>query len=159
MRSMMLFAVGLLAGLSVQVTVGQEPNIRGLNHVALAVDDVEAASRFYTEVMGFPEVFAFHRDDGRPVLSYFQINRDTFVELMPVTTERLPGFVHYGLQVQDVAAEVGRLRAAGMDVRAPAVSPRTGSRIAVARTPTGTTIELLEFGPDSVHRQVMDAWR
>ena len=159
MRSVLLVAVGVLIGLVVQVTVRQERNVRGLNHVAFAVDDVEAASKFYTEVMGFPEAFAFHQDDGRLVLSYFQVNRDTFVELMPTTPDRPPGFVHYGLEVDDVTAEVARLRTAGMDVRPPGVSPRTGSRIAVGRTPSGITFELLEFGPESLHRRVMNAWR
>ena len=64
---------------------------------------------------------------------------------MPVTPDRPPGFVHYGLEVSDVAAEVQRLRAAGMVVGNPGVRQRTGSRIAVIRTPTGTTDELLEF--------------
>jgi hypothetical protein len=39
------------------------------------------------------------------------------------------------------------------------VSPRTKSRIAVARTPQGTGVELLEFGPESLHRRVMNAWK
>ena len=158
MRSLLLVGVGVLIGLFVQVTVGQERHVRGLNHVAFAVDDVEAASKFYTEVMGFPEAFAFYRDDGRPVLSYFQVNRETFVELMPTTPDRPPGFVHYGLEVDDVAAEAARLQRAGLEVRPPGLSPRTGSRIAVARTPSGITFELLEFGPESLHRQVMNAW-
>ena len=159
MRSVLLFGIGLLIGLSIQNTEGQEPNVRGLNHVALAVDDVEATARFYTEVLGFPEAFAFQEDDGRPVLSYFQVNGATFVELMPIAPGRPAGFVHYGLEVADVAAEVRRLQALGVDIRSSVVSSRTGSRIAVARTPAGTTIEFLEFGPSSLHRQVMDAWR
>ena len=36
-------------------------------------------------VVSFLEVFIFHQVGGWPVLSYFQINHDTFVELMLVT--------------------------------------------------------------------------
>ena len=31
--------------------------------------------------------------------------------------------------------------------------------IAVAHAPDGTTIELMEFGPDSLHRKVMNDWK
>lgn len=72
MRSIMLFAGGLIAGLSVQVAVGQEPSIRGLNHVALTDDDSEAASRFYTYILGFPETFAF-REAGECCLTFRSI--------------------------------------------------------------------------------------
>ena len=46
-----------------------------------------------------------------------------------------------------------------MQVRDPLVSPRTKSRIAVATTPQGTAVELLEFGQESLHRKVMNAWK
>jgi hypothetical protein len=55
-------------------------------------------------------------------------------------------------------AVVARLRARGMNVGDASVSARTKSRIAVARTPDGTTIELMEFGPESLHRKVINAW-
>jgi hypothetical protein len=44
-------------------------------------------------------------------------------------------------------------------VRAPSLSPRTGTRIAVASGPGGINMELLEFGPSSLHRKVIDAWK
>jgi len=96
---------------------------------------------------------------GTPYLTYFQINRDTFIELMPATARRPAGFVHVGLEVANLDAAVKRLRAGGMQVRDPAVSPRTKTRIAVATTPQGTAMELLEFGPESLHRKVINAWK
>ena len=39
MRSLLLVGVGVLIGLFVQVTVGQERHVRGLNHVAFAADE------------------------------------------------------------------------------------------------------------------------
>jgi predicted enzyme related to lactoylglutathione lyase len=78
---------------------------------------------------------------------------------MPVTPQRPAGFVHFGLEVDNVEAVVSRLRARGVKVGEPSVSTRTKSRIATMRTPDGTTIELMEFGPDSLHRKVMNDWR
>jgi hypothetical protein len=78
---------------------------------------------------------------------------------MPVTPERPAGFVHFGLEVTQLDGLVKRLRAVGMEVRDPIVSSRTKTRVAVARTPQGTVVELLEFGPESLHRRVMEAWK
>ncbi len=159
MRSAICLVVGIAIGAAIPTSVAQQREVISLNHVAIAVPGFDDASRFYSEVMGFRQAFAFREVNGSPVLSYFQINRNTFIELMPVTPERPAGFVHFGLEVTQLDGLVKRLRAAGMEVRDPIVSSRTRSRIAVARTPEGTSVELLEFGPDSLHRKVMDAWK
>ena len=159
MRSALLLVLGVIIGASAQTAIGQQRDITSLNHVAIAVDTFDAAAKFYANSMGFPEAFAFREPDGRPTLSYFQVNRNTFIELMPATAQRPAGFIHFGVEVANLDATVARLRSAGMDVRDPVVSSRTRSRVAVATTPQGTGVELLEFGPDSLHRKVMDAWK
>ena len=159
MRSAICLVVGFAVGAAVETAWSQQREIISLNHVAIAVPDFDGASRFYAEGMGFPQAFAFKEANGSPNLSYFQVNRNTFIELMPVTPERPAGFVHFGLEVTQLDGLVNRLRAAGMEVRDPVVSPRTRSRIAIARTPQGTGVELLEFGPDSLHQKVMEGSR
>ena len=159
MRRALLFVSGIIVGASAQASMGQQRDVVGLNHVAISVPNFEEAAQFYRDGMGFPEAFTFREADGSPALSYFQVNRSTFIELMPTTRERPPGFVHFGLEVTNLDALVSRLRARGMEIRDPIVSARTKSRVAVARTPQGTGVELLEFGPDSLHRKVMDAWK
>jgi catechol 2,3-dioxygenase-like lactoylglutathione lyase family enzyme len=158
-RRGLLLTIGVVLGAGIQTAIGQQRQIVSLNHVAIAVDDFDAASRFYAEVMGFPQAFSFREPDGSPILSYFQISRTAFIELMPATVERPRGFVHFGLEVTHIDDVVRTLRAAGLEVRGPIVSPRTKSRIAIVRTPEGTAVELLEFGPDSLHRKVIEAWK
>ena len=159
MRNAFFLVVGLVLGAGLQGLRGQQRDIISLNHVAIAVEDFAGASRFYSQLMNFPEAFALREANGSPALSYFQINRNTFIELMPVTADRPAGFVHFGLEVTNVDDVVKRLRSTGMSVGDPGTSPRTKSRIAVARTPQGTSLELLEFRPDSLHRKVIDAWK
>src|SRR5262245_24411506 len=159
MRNALFLLIGIVIGASVAPAVGERRNVVGLNHVAIAVADFDTASAFYSDVMGFPRAFAFRETDGSPALSYFQVNRSTFVEVMPVTAQRPAGFVHFGLEVADVDALVARLRARGVKVGDASVSARTQSRIATMRTPDGTAIELMEFGPASLHRKVMNDWR
>jgi len=159
MRNALYLVIGMAIGASAVPAGGEPRDIASLNHVAIAATDFDGISAFYSDVMGFPRAFAFRETDGSPALSYFQVNRNTFVEVMPVTAQRPAGFVHFGLEVGNVDAVVSRLRARGVKVGDPSVSARTKSRIAVAHTPDGTTIELMEFGPDSLHRKVMNDWR
>jgi catechol 2,3-dioxygenase-like lactoylglutathione lyase family enzyme len=164
MRSICCLFSGILIGAAAATPSGQRDaprGIVGLNHVAIAVPaaDFDSVSACYSEVMGFPRVFAFREADGSPYLSYFQINRNTFVELMGATPQRPAGFVHFGLEVDNVDAVVARLRARGVKTGDASVSARTKSKIAVAHTPDGTTVELMEFGPDSLHRKAIEDWR
>jgi len=159
MRTFAGFVCGVLVGVCVHVGFAQGRSTIALNHVALAVPNLSEASRFYSEVMGFPAAFTLRDPNGQPDMTYFQINRNTFIELMQASATRPVGFVHMGLEVSDLDATVRRLRQDGLSVGNPNVSARTKSRIAVAKTPQGAGIELLEFGPDSLQRRVMDAWK
>jgi catechol 2,3-dioxygenase-like lactoylglutathione lyase family enzyme len=158
MRTASVFVVGILVGLAIESGLAQEGRIVGLNHVAVSVADYASATEFYARQMGFREAFSFREPDGSPYLTYFQVNRDTFVEVMQATPERPAGCPHFGLEVEHLDSAVEQLRQRGVQVRAPSLSPRTGSRIAVASGPGGLNIELLEFGPGSLHRKVIDGW-
>lgn len=54
-----------------------------LNHVGIYVKDFDESMRFYTQTMGFHEAFTIKDPNGKPVLAYLQITRDTFLELAP----------------------------------------------------------------------------
>jgi glyoxylase I family protein len=130
-----------------------------LNHVAISVADYAAATRFYARQMGFREAFSFRETNGDPYFTYFQISRDTFLEVMQATPARPAGCPHFGLEVQDLDAAVDELKQRGVEVRPPSLSPRTGTRIAQAIGPGGINMELLEMGPGSLHRKAIDAWK
>jgi predicted enzyme related to lactoylglutathione lyase len=161
MRSAIVFFTGILIGIgaAIQSGLAQEGRIAGLNHVAISVEDYESATNFYGRQMGFREAFAFREPNGAPYLTYFQINRNTFVEVMQATPDRPVGCPHFGLEVENLDSVIERLKQRGVQIRPPSVSPRTRSRIAVASGPGGVNIELLEFGPDSLHRKVIDSWK
>ena len=159
MRGVVLFVAGTLVGVGTQ-RAAESREIVGLNHVAIRVPNLADAEHFYADVLGFPEAFHFPAPDGQPGgMAYVQINRNAFVELAQATPGHPAGFFHFGLEVRSVDSVVKRLRARGVQVTDPTVSPRTKTRLAMATTPQGTQIELLEFGPESLHRKVMDAWK
>lgn len=159
MRSVIVFVTGILVGVAVQSGLAQQGRIVGLNHVAVSVADYASATNFYGKQMRFREAFSFREPNGTPYFTYFQINRDTFVEVMQATPDRPAGCPHFGLEVQGLESVIDQLKQRGVQVRAPSVSPRTGTRSAVVSGPGGVNMELLEFGPDSLHRKVMDAWK
>ena len=159
MRAALVFATGVLVGAEIRPGLAQQGRILGLNHVAVSVADYKGAVDFYARQMGFRPAFSFQEPDGSPYLTYLQINRNTFVEVMQATPDRPVGCPHFGLEVEQLDSAVEQLRQRGVQVRDPSLSPRTGSRIAVATAPGGVNIELLEFGPQSLHRKVIDGWK
>ena len=85
MRGLALFVAGIVVGAAVVGAVAQSrsPNrgIVAMNHVALAVPDVEKAVEYYTKTMGFPEAFRVKGPDGKVQLVYVQISQNTFIEI------------------------------------------------------------------------------
>src|SRR4030095_3381449 len=104
MRGALLFAAGLFAGLAVNIVSAQNAN-RGvvmMNHVGINVPNIAEAVTYYTEKMGYPEAFRVLDDKKDPRLVYMQISKNTFLELNPANAQRLAGFTHYGLHVENV---------------------------------------------------------
>src|SRR5665213_2651962 len=50
------------------------PPIVGVAHIGLRTDDMAAARRFYTGLLGFQEPFSLNNPDGSLMLTYFKVN-------------------------------------------------------------------------------------
>ncbi len=159
MRGFTLFAAGLAAGLAIQLTGAQSKNDSlKLNHVAVSVPDLDEGIKFYTRALGLKEAFTFRDSQGRP-LSYLQISRDTFLELQQAAPGRPPGFIHIGIEVENLRAVLPEFKRNGLQVQDPNESARTKALISQATGQNGLSFELLEFGPDSLQRKVINAWK
>jgi len=98
MRGLTLFVAGTLVGLAAtSVAQNQTPNhgIVRLNHVAIAVPDLDKAVEYYTKTMGFPEAFRMKTAAGQVQVVYVQISQNTFIELQPANAQRPPGIYHF----------------------------------------------------------------
>jgi catechol 2,3-dioxygenase-like lactoylglutathione lyase family enzyme len=149
----------LAAGFGIGRSRSAEHEIVSLNHVAIAVEDFDAEAAFYSEVLGFPAAFVFRDEEGAPLFGYFQINESTFVELLPVGPDRPPGLAHFGIEAHYATSVVEDLGRAGSSAEDPTLSRFTGSMVASAISPSGTSFEVLEFGPESLTRKAMESWR
>jgi catechol 2,3-dioxygenase-like lactoylglutathione lyase family enzyme len=159
MRSASFFVAGIVLGaVMTQTGLAQDSGPRALSHVGIAVKDFDQALAYYTKTMGFREAYALKQPDGSPLLTYLHINRDTFLELQPATATLPPGLTHFAVEFADLNAAVARMRQQGVAPAAPALTPGR-ALFTRLRDLDGVSIELMEFGPESMQRKAMNAWK
>jgi catechol 2,3-dioxygenase-like lactoylglutathione lyase family enzyme len=142
MRTVLVFAVGILVGSGIQSAVAQSPrpNLR-LNHVGISVKDLPEALKFYQEKLGFNEVVR----NPNGMSAYIQVSRDTFLELQASQERPVGQVTHFGMETNDIKTTVGQLRARGLMVSDPgAPSAFTGGILANVNDPVYGRIELSE---------------
>jgi catechol 2,3-dioxygenase-like lactoylglutathione lyase family enzyme len=161
MRGLLLFAAGVIAGVLImqpgQAQPDRMPGLR-LNHVGVFAKNFDESYNFYTKTLGFREAFSLKDKDGKPTVTYIQINRDTFLELAAATGDRTPGVSHVGILADDLNGTVAALRLRGVKVD----DPRTGATKAPLTSvmdPNGIRLELLDFTPESMQRKAIEAWK
>jgi len=149
-----------------------EPVLTGMAHSAVCVPDVEAAVRWYTEVLGLSvlsppyrmEGAAIERDMGEllphPVVVHAAIvgfgRDDRVVELIeypaanvappggePSSVTRV-GITHIGMLCDDVAATRAELQTRGVRFLTSGIAEVAGLRTTWCQDPWGTVIILLE---------------
>jgi catechol 2,3-dioxygenase-like lactoylglutathione lyase family enzyme len=162
MRGLALFVAGALTGLAATaIAQNQSPNqgVVGINHVALAVPDINKAIDHYTKVMGFPEAFRVTNPQGQIQLVYVQISKNTFIELQSANAQRPAGIYHFGVHVENMAQATAMWKARGADVMETTLSSGTKAILSNVIDPNGVRMELTELPPESLHRQAMERWR
>ena len=159
LRGVAIFVAGVVVGAGLAVTgVAQDSGPRALSHVGIAVKDFDASLAYYTKTMGFREAYSLKQPDGSPLLTYLHINRETFLEMQPATANLPPGLTHFAVEFGDLKAAVGRMRAQGAAMADPALTPGR-ALFTRLRDLDGVSIEAMEFGPESMQRKAMNAWK
>jgi catechol 2,3-dioxygenase-like lactoylglutathione lyase family enzyme len=162
LRGVTLFVAGIVVGtVLMQPSRAQEKRTPlRLNHVGIAVNDYDKALDFYTKVMGFKIAFKFPPSpDGKPTTTYFQISKDTFLEMAPASAQVPAGFTHMGIETSDAKATVMELRASGTHVEDVRVSGPTKANLSNVYDPDHIRMELIELTPDSLHKKAEDSWK
>ncbi len=161
MRGFMLFVAGLTIGLTVQAVAAQNmtPNrgLIGLNHVGVAVPNLNEAITYYTKTLGFPEAFRSLDEKGQPRLVYVHISRNTFIELQPGDPQGPAVINHLGIQVEKMQPVIEMFKQRGVNVADSRVSP-TKAVLSNITAPNMLRIELAELVPESQHYQAIQKW-
>ena len=138
--------------------------IKGIEHVALSVADMERSIRFYCDVMGMrvtriiestpdkglgdivgmPGCSAriAHLLSGSFMFELFQYLDPEGRPIPPDRTQADHGFVHISFVSTDVAGDVARLREEGVESLGRAVEYRPGVWVAYMKGPDGEVFEL-----------------
>jgi catechol 2,3-dioxygenase-like lactoylglutathione lyase family enzyme len=161
LRGLTLFVAGIVVGtVMMQPSAAQENKTTGLrlNHVGIAVTNLQETLNFYTKVMGFHVAYTNGRN-GQPGNTFLQISRDTFLEVAQAGGNAPAGITHIGIGTEDADASVAQLRQAGATV--PDVRPGgpSGSRLSNVTDPNGIRLELNEQPADSLMRKAIDSWK
>jgi catechol 2,3-dioxygenase-like lactoylglutathione lyase family enzyme len=163
LRGVTLFVAGIVVGtILMQPSAAQENKRTGLrlNHVGIAVNDYDKSVDFYTKVMGYRVAFKFPPSpDGKPTTTYFQISKDTFLEMAPASDKVPAGFTHMGIETTDIKSTIAQLRATGVHVEDMRVSGPTKALLSNILDPSGIRAELIELTPDSLHKKAEDSWK
>lgn len=159
MKGSVLFLSGIVVGsLLVQIGVAQDSSRRGVNHIGISTNNYDEALAFYKDTLGAKEAFTVRNPDGTVRLTYLQLSRDTFVELLPAGANQPTGVTHFGIETDDVDASVVNLRERGITVADPTAGV-SKARVARIVDRDGVQVEIMEIGPDSLQRQAIAAWK
>jgi lactoylglutathione lyase len=116
-----------------------------INHIALKVDDLEGATKFYEEVFGFRQVHtghsrghtSRHMTDGTIDIALMKYDSEDVAEAKLVGPG--PCIHHFGIQVEDREAFAERVRKSGAEILS-----EPNARAIKFRTPHGVIAELLD---------------
>ncbi len=131
------------------------PAIVGVAHIGLRTDDLAAARKFYTGILGFQEPFSL---DKRPqegnglLLTYFKVNDHQYIELFPELTDpKMDRLSHISFETTDAEQMRAYLASRGVKVPDKLEPMQDGNRGFNVTDPDGHTVEFVEFRPGSLH--------
>ncbi len=156
MRALFIFVLGALAGQLIETNTGQNngPGVILLNHVGIAVDDMDESAAFYTETMGFEKTFSLENAEGQMTLMHLKVSEDTFLELNPANEYLPAGLTHFGIQVEGMEFVKAMYEGRGAN---PTETRTSGSQAIFSYIvdPQGVPIELSEYPPESALGRVL----
>ena len=128
------------------------PPIIGVAHIGLRTDDLAAARKFYSGVLGFQEPFTVDDPPGKLLLTYFKVNDHQYVEVFPELKDpKQDRLSHVSFETTD--AEQMRAYLASRGVKVPEkLEPRLdGNRGFDVTDPDGHDVEFVQYMPGSLH--------
>ncbi len=123
----------------------------GIGHLAYRTQDMPATLAFYVGKLGFSHAFSLADQDGNPWIEYLMAGDGRFIEFFYAGADFVPGnaYMHLCLEVEDCAAAVAELEAAGVEIMRPVSMGSDGNYQAWVKDPDGREIELMQLSPDS----------
>ena len=131
------------------------PAIVGVAHIGLKTDDLAAARKFYTGILGFQEPFSLDKASGEGtglLLTYFKVNDHQYIEMFPELTDpKMDRLSHISFETTDAEQMRAYLASRGVKVPEKLEPMQDGNRGFDVKDPDGHDVEFVEFRPGSLH--------
>jgi catechol 2,3-dioxygenase-like lactoylglutathione lyase family enzyme len=131
------------------------PSIVGVAHIGLKTNDMAAARKFYTGVLGFQEPFSLDKpasEGGGLLLTYFKVNDHQYIEMFPELTDaKMDRLSHISFETTDAEQLRAYLASKGVKVPDRLEPMQDGNRGFDVTDPDGHDVEFVQFMPGSLH--------
>ena len=143
------FSIGAIA---LSSAVAQErPPIVGVANIAVRVESLDAARKFYSGVVGLEEAFSTRDSKGSPAYTCFKVNDRQYVEVLPeLKHESADRLIHIGFETEDARKLREYLAHKGVDVPPNVVKDPDGNFSFVVKDPDGHTVQFVQYLAGSV---------
>src|ERR1700733_2904479 len=129
------------------------PPIVGVAHIGLNTDDMAAARKFYTGILGFQEPFSLDKPDGSGLmLTYFKVNDHQYIEVFPDLKD--PGqsrLNHICFETTNVEQLRAYLASKGVTVPGKVSTGLDGNLSFEIHDPEDHLVEFVQYMPGSLH--------
>lgn len=128
------------------------PAIVGVAHIGLRTDNLAAARKFYSGVLGFQEPFTVDDPPGKLLLTYFKVNDHQYVEIFPALNDaKQDRLSHISFETTDAEQMRAYLASRGVKVPEKLEPMLDGNRGFDVFDPDGHDVEFVQFMPGSLH--------
>jgi len=141
----------LLLSFALLSPAATRPRIVGIANIAVKVDSLDEARKFYSGVVGMAEAFST-RDPGiEGPLACFKVNDRQFVEVSPTLKGDEDRLIRIGFETDDARKLRDYLASRGVAVPAKIDRDLNGNRSFVVKDPDGHSVQFVQYMPGSVH--------
>ncbi len=145
-------ACWLTAMLAISAQAAERPRIVGIANIAVKVDNLDEARRFYSGVLGLAEAFQTRDTEVAGSLACFKVNDHQYVEVSPtLQSETEDRLIRIGFETNDARGLRGYLAGKGVPVPSRIGKDANGNRSFVVKDPDGHAVEFVEYLPGSLH--------
>jgi catechol 2,3-dioxygenase-like lactoylglutathione lyase family enzyme len=131
------------------------PKIVGVAHIGLRTDDMAAARKFYTGVLGLQEPFSLDKPPAEGtglLLTYFKVNDHQYVEVFPELKDpKQDRLSHISFETSDAEQMRAYLASKGVKVPDKLEPMLDGNRGFDVDDPDGHDVEFVQLMPGSIH--------
>ena len=138
--------------LAVAAQAAERPRITGIANIALKVDDLDEARKFYSGVVGMEEAFQTKDAGVAGDLACFKVNDRQYVEVSPtLKSETEDRLIRIGLETNDARRLRDYLASKDVEVPSKVDKDQNGNLSFVVKDPDSHLVQFVQYLPDSIH--------